>query len=130
MIRNYSDFLNVVKIYEGGSESRPEIIYWKKQFNEIKNTNWIDIKTIKYSSNKYNIIIKIDNNDKYPYYGVMVDNSKGDDYYMEDAEPFKEKLKNEFYKSPQKYYKNMLKYKPDILKNDIERLEDAEKYNL
>ena len=132
MIHNYSKFVNINKfdILNEGSEKSPQIIYWSKQFEDIKDITWTEISTYRHNSDKY--IIKFKAGDgKYDYFGIIVDHSNGSKneiYYLENTNLVMEKLKNDFWKNPSEYI-TKLKYKPSAF-GDLSHIIDALKFNI
>lgn len=131
MIHNYSNFINInnTNVLNEGALGRPEILYWNSQFEKIQDIVWTEISTYRYSADKYIIQFKA-GDDKYDYYGIVVDwsDKSNEEYYLENPKPVIEKIKNEFWKSPQTYIKN-LKYEPTVF-GDLSHIKDAEKYNI
>ena len=132
MIHNYSDY---IKLNEGSKTSASQI-YWNKQLTGLVNEDWSEISTTRYNSDIYEINFK-SGNGQYNYYSVLVEpqgKGKDDIYYLEDnlnkytERIFQEKLKTEFWKTPQDYYKQ-LKYTPKCL-GDISHLLHKDKYEL
>jgi hypothetical protein len=130
MLDKYNKFINNNIILEGGSSSNPEIIYWNKQMNEIKNDTWLDFSIDVYSRTDkiYYINFKTQKSE-YNYYRVLLISTPGKDTYtLEDSSFFVKKFYTEFWKNAAEYIKNF-KYKPKCL-GDLSHVEASTKYNM
>jgi hypothetical protein len=129
VLHNYLDFVKEsLDHVNEGSEKSPTYIYWdNKLLEDLLDKEWTNI-TVTKLSDKYSINFKA-GNDQYNYYGVIVANKNGNDFfYLEHPEKFIPKFKNEFWKKAYEYVKNM-KYDPKCL-GSLQHVRDSEKYNL
>jgi hypothetical protein len=133
MIRNYSDYINLINEAYTGTNPSPRSIYWSHQLDNVINKEWTQISVVAGSSPTLEIKFRT-GDEKNDYYLVLFEKAVTDVYYLTDDETskkFQEKLKIEFWKAPEIYYKNIKKIRmaPKCL-GDISHLADADKYNI
>jgi len=125
MLYKYSDF-----VLTEGAKSRPGVIYWNNQLDDLINKNWYDISVVKEKPG-YAIVFRTEGAETdYNYYQVLLSTKGKEEFLMEDPfnKKFVEKLNTEFWKKAPEYVEKMA-YEPKFL-GDLGHVKDAKRYNL